>query len=127
MTRDKIITKMQADAESTLFERAVHILEAIASMECALANKSPADLTADYLLRLSVERLLEIISEASQYIPQEIREKESAVAWDRLIEIGNWLYYAYYQVSTEGLWDIAGNDLPPLKAFVERVIRDQPK
>jgi len=42
-------------------------------------------------------------------------------------DLGNLLRHAYHRVDTRVLWTIAERDLPPLKAFVEQVIRDAEK
>jgi uncharacterized protein with HEPN domain len=41
-----------------------------------------------------------------------------------LADLGNLLRHAYHRVDANILWDIAQNDLEPLKRFVERIIRD---
>jgi uncharacterized protein with HEPN domain len=41
-----------------------------------------------------------------------------------MVDFGNELRHAYHRVDPALLWQIASRDLPPLKAFVERVIRE---
>jgi uncharacterized protein with HEPN domain len=41
-----------------------------------------------------------------------------------MVDLGNRLRHAYHRVEPSILWEIAQHDLPPLKAFVERVIRE---
>jgi uncharacterized protein with HEPN domain len=71
-----------------------------------------------------VERFFEIISEASRHIPIELKERETDINWRRLADLGNRLRHAYHLVDVQLLWLIAQRDVPPLKAFVERVIRE---
>lgn len=42
-----------------------------------------------------------------------------------MADLGNWLRHAYHRIDVDILLSIAQNDLPPLKAFVERVIREE--
>jgi uncharacterized protein with HEPN domain len=79
------------------------------------------------MLRLALERLLEIVCEASRHVPADIRATEMAIDWQRMTDLGNLLRHAYHRVDVGRLMTIAKADLPPLKAFVERVIRDEEK
>jgi uncharacterized protein with HEPN domain len=84
-------------------------------------RQEPATVASDQLLRLAVERSLEIISEASRHIPDELKAQETRIAWHRMADLGNWLRHAYHRVDADLLWNIAKNDLAPLKSFIQRV------
>jgi uncharacterized protein with HEPN domain len=45
--------------------------------------------------------------------------------WQRMADFGNRLRHAYHRVDPDILWLIAKNDLAPLQAFVERMIREE--
>jgi uncharacterized protein with HEPN domain len=109
----------------TLGDRLVHILTAIENIRAALAGRSLADFTADPLRRMAVERLFEIMSEASRYVPNEMKNREKDIAWQKLADLGNRLRHAYHRVDPNILWNIAENDLEPLMRFVERIIQDE--
>ena len=91
--------------QPTISERIEHIDTAIDNIREALAGQTKASFTDNMMLRLAVERLLEIISEASRYIPPEVRAKESQERvrificgrWRRLADLGNWLRHAYHR------------------------------
>lgn len=108
----------------TLGDRLVHILDAIDTIERCLGDKHKQDFAANLPLRLAVERAFEIISEASRHIPDEMKERETQIAWRRMADLGNWLRHAYHRIDADILWGIAKNDLDALKAFVERVVRE---
>jgi uncharacterized protein with HEPN domain len=107
--------------QPTISERIEHIDTAIDNIREALAEQTKASFTDNMMLRLAVERLLEIISEASRYIPPEVRAKESHINWRRLADLGNWLRHAYHRTDPGLLWDMVENDLEPLKIFVGRI------
>ncbi len=109
----------------TLADRVQHILEAIEDCERILAQKDRSTFAGDRLIRLAVERALEVISEASRHIPNEIKQREATIAWQRVADLGNRLRHTYHRVDPDILWDIVRNDLPPLKLFVNRIIRDE--
>ena len=56
------------------------------------------DFEADLMLRMAVERLFEIISEASRFIPEDMKAKEKDIAWQRMADLGNWLRHAYHRI-----------------------------
>jgi uncharacterized protein with HEPN domain len=109
----------------TLADRLRHILEAIEDMEQILAGKTETQFAADRFLRLSVERLFEIISEASRHVPMELKANASHIAWPRVADLGNRLRHAYHRVDAAIVWQIYENDVPALKAFVERIIESE--
>ena len=107
----------------TLADRLIHILEAISNIQAFLDGKTREQFAADMFLRLAVERSFEIISEASRRIPEAAKMQESQVNWRGMADLGNRLRHAYHRVDPSTLWEIAERDLPPLKAFAEKVIK----
>lgn len=75
------------------------------------------------LVRLAVERLLEIISEASRFIPDELRAKAPNINWRALSDLGNWLRHAYHRTDVDLLWAMVEDDLEPLNSFIEELSR----
>jgi uncharacterized protein with HEPN domain len=108
----------------TLADRLVHILTAIETIERALVNKELKDLTGDLMLRLAVERSFEIICEAARRLPDDVKAQQPQIDWRKLTDLGNRLRHAYHRIDPALLWEIARHDLPPLKSFVERIIRE---
>jgi uncharacterized protein with HEPN domain len=108
----------------SLADRLAHILAAIDDIQALLSNSSVKDLAKDKYRRVAVERFLEVISEASRHIPEDVRAQQTEINWRRMADLGNRLRHAYHLIDAELLWLITQRDLPPLKAFVERVIRE---
>jgi uncharacterized protein with HEPN domain len=88
-----------------------------------LANKRVEDLASDMMLRLAIERSFEIICEATRGIPDNVKTQQRDINWRGMVDFGNRLRHAYHRIEPRILWEIAQRDLPPLKAFVERVIQ----
>jgi uncharacterized protein with HEPN domain len=105
----------------TIGERIAHIDTAIDSIREAVAGHTEASFADNMMLRLAIERLLEIISEASRHIPSEMKAKDPDINWRRLADLGNWLRHAYHRTDPGILWDMVESDLAPLKIFVERM------
>ncbi len=94
------------------------ILEAIEMIEAALAGRDLAAFEADLFRRRAIERALEIISEASRRLPEELLAEHGHIPWRRVHDLGNVLRHAYHAVEAARLWDIVSDDLPALKAAV---------
>jgi uncharacterized protein with HEPN domain len=109
----------------TLADRVRHILEAIDDIEKALSGKNSSDFADDRLLRLGVERLFEIISEASRHIPDDVKSRAGDIPWLRIADLGNRLRHAYHRVDADIVWKIYENDLPSLKTFIQSIVRDE--
>jgi uncharacterized protein with HEPN domain len=94
------------------------ILDAIAGIERAVANKSFQDFESDWLLRRAIERAIEIISEASRRIPPKLKQTRPEIPWRDVETIGNILRHEYHTVSNPIIWGVVQSDLPPLKAAI---------
>ncbi len=81
------------------------------------------DLTKDVIKQAAFERFLEIISEASRHIPDELKETEPTIPWNRVAGIGNHLRHAYHKVDAGILWQLwANHDLAELGQAVARMV-----
>jgi uncharacterized protein with HEPN domain len=95
------------------------ILESIAGIERVVATKSFHDFEGDWLLRRGVERAIEIISEASRRIPDDVKALRPEIPWNDVATIGNILRHRYHSISAPIIWEVVRKDLPALKAAVD--------
>lgn len=100
-----------------------HILEAIANIEADTASHDFGSFCADRRTRQLAERNLEIISEASRRLPEEMKDMERAIPWEAIAGIGNVLRHDYHRSHSTVLWETCKKDLAPLKAAVARIRR----
>jgi uncharacterized protein with HEPN domain len=107
--------------QPTAGERMAHIDMAIDNIRTAMAGRTKASFAADVILRMAVERLLEIISEASRHIPPDMKATEPNINWRRLADLGNWLRHAYHRTDPGILWTMIETDLEPLKIYIRRI------
>lgn len=94
------------------------ILEAIARMEEITRGKSFADFEHDWQLQWLVQRAIEIISEASRAIPNDLTDARPEIPWARVRGIGNVLRHEYSGLSDRIIWNVVVDELPRLKAAV---------
>src|SRR5438309_11266917 len=91
-----------------------HIDLAEAFIAGADRNAFVADLKAIY----AVTRCLEIISEASRRLPDELKARHPAIAWRQMAGAGNVYRHDYEDVAAQHVWDTVLIDLPPLRAAI---------
>jgi uncharacterized protein with HEPN domain len=104
----------------TTQDRLLDILESISSIEKIIQGRNLEQFASDTTSRLATERLLEIVCEASRRLPDEIKESEPTIDWQKMIDFGNVLRHAYHAIRVDIVWDIVQTDLPVLKSFALR-------
>ncbi|MGY4625921.1 HepT-like ribonuclease domain-containing protein [Bradyrhizobium sp. USDA 4486] len=75
----------------TVEDRLRDILEAITDIEDVVKDLTFDQFVSEKTSRLAVERLLEIIGEASKFIPDEVKRTEPGVDWRKMIDFGSLL------------------------------------
>ena len=68
----------------------------------------------------AVTRCLEIISEASQRLPEEMKERYPAIAWKEMAAAGNVYRHDYEDVTARVVWDTVQLALPPLREVISQ-------
>lgn len=94
------------------------ILETIALVEDVIAGKTRQDFAEDRILGLAIQRAIEIISEASRHIPEEMLQFAPDIPWRSIRGIGNVLRHEYHHIADDVVWGVLIYDLPPLKAAI---------
>lgn len=90
-------------------------------------GRQAADLSTDAVLRSALERQVQIVGEA---LSQLARLDPSYVAkipdLPRIVALRNILVHGYAAVDRERLWDIATEELPPLRPLLQQMLREVP-
>jgi uncharacterized protein with HEPN domain len=68
----------------------------------------------------AVTRCLEIISEASRRLPDELKIRHPAIAWKDMAGAGNIYRHDYEDVAAWHVRNTVQIDLPPLRSAIER-------
>jgi uncharacterized protein with HEPN domain len=68
----------------------------------------------------AVTRCLEIISEASRRLPDDLKARYPSIAWKDMAGAGNIYRHDYEDVAAQHVWDAVQIGLPPLRAVIER-------
>jgi uncharacterized protein with HEPN domain len=95
------------------------MLEAADAIREAIEGKSFVEFQRARVSRLAVQRAIEIISEASRRLPDDLIQRHPTLDWRGLRTIGNVLRHQYYNISDKVVWDAVHLDLPPLLQVLE--------
>ena len=101
-----------------------HILEAIYEIEQFTAGRKLDDYLREGWLRFATQRGIEIVSEASRRIPDDLRTGRPEIPWPDIAAIGNILRHGYDSLDHNIIWGVIENHLPALKAAVEGMLRE---
>jgi len=101
--------------------RLLDIIENIRIVGDAIAGRDYQSFAEDRVLRLAVERAIEIISEATRHIPGQQRASFPDIPWRNIMAIGNKLRHEYQRIDPDIIWDIATNHLHGLLTATEKI------
>jgi uncharacterized protein with HEPN domain len=93
-------------------ERFEHIASMIHEIEAVLSGISPQELIDDRRKRMALERMLEIVSVASEHIPASMKAAEIDLDWQAIADIGKRLENTRERIEAEVLWAISHDKLP---------------
>ncbi len=96
------------------------MVEAIERVRDVTAAVSLNDFENDWTKRWLVERGVEIVSEASRHLPDDLKQRHASIPWRQVAGIGNVLRHAYEHVAADILWKLAKEDLVPLEDVCRR-------
>lgn len=99
------------------------ILEALNRVDQVSQGKTLADFEASWQLQYLVQRAIEVISEASRAIPDDLKALRPEIPWNSVKGIGNVLRHEYRGISNPLIWRVVTDELPRLRIAVE-AIRD---
>jgi uncharacterized protein with HEPN domain len=99
----------------SLIPRLTDIVEAIERVNGVLANVSLEAFENDWQRQWLVERGIEIISEASRHLPDDLKVRHPEIPWQKVAGIGNVLRHNYESIAAPVLWKLVQADLPNLE------------
>jgi uncharacterized protein with HEPN domain len=89
------------------------------------ARSQSFDSLRDDLMPLyAVTRCLEIISEASRRLSDELKARHPEMPWREMAAAGNFYRHNYEDVLPRRVWKTLHEDLPPLRAVIEQELAD---
>jgi uncharacterized protein with HEPN domain len=95
--------------------RLTDIIEAIERVSGVLVNVSLEAFENDWQGQWLVERGVEIISEASRHLPDDLKARNPEIPWQKVAGIGNVLRHDCESIAAAVIWKLVQADLPTLE------------
>lgn len=108
-------------AARSLIPRLTDIIEAIERIQAVLGDMPLDVFETDWQREWLVERGVEIISEASRRLSDELKARHPEIPWQKVAGIGNVLRHDYESIAAPIMWKLAQADLSAL----EKVCREE--
>jgi uncharacterized protein with HEPN domain len=106
------------DPEIALRQILSHAREAVEICQ----GRKRSDLDSDRLFNLALTRLIEIVGEAANRVPDSVQTKYPDLPWLQMIGARNRLIHGYDSVDFDILWTIVNHDLPSVIAQLEGIL-----
>lgn len=97
------------------------ILQAISEVKAFTRGHTYRSFSKDRKTINAVIRSLEVMGEAAKRIPDEVRANHPEIPWKRMAGMRDKLIHEYTGVDLEMVWDVAQEELPPLKPLLEKL------
>lgn len=102
----------------------MHVLESAEKIEEFTKGISKEEFADSSLIQDGVARRLEIIGEATKNIPEDFRKKHPEVEWRKVAGTRDVLIHGYFGVDINLVWGIAKNNVPELKAKIQKILKE---
>lgn len=100
------------------------ILEYVQHAQAICADKSAAQIEANWRDALAFERTMEVLGEAVKRLPDELIRRYPQVPWRLVAGMRDKISHGYDTVDYQLLWDAVRNDLPTLSATAQIMLRE---
>ena len=102
-----------------------HMLDHAREAVGMVRGRSRADLDTDRQLNLSLVRLVEVIGEAANRVPDDFRSRYPQVPWRQTVGMRNRMVHGYDVIDFDILWSVVQKDLPPLIEALEKILKEE--
>ncbi|KKR97372.1 MAG: hypothetical protein UU48_C0017G0008 [Candidatus Uhrbacteria bacterium GW2011_GWF2_41_16] len=100
------------------------IMDSIADIKEFVIGMSYENFTEDKKTIKAVIRSLEVIGEAANKIPLDVRESYPEIQWQEIIDMRNKLIHEYSGIDNDIVWQTIEDDLNPLEETVRKILHD---
>ncbi len=87
-------------------------------------NLTKLQFTKNHLLTDAIEKNMEVIGEAGNKIPSEIKKSLPEIPWKDIVSLRNKLIHDYFDIDINVIWETVTNDIPILKKQINKVLKN---
>lgn len=98
------------------------ILDAMDKVEQFVSGMDLETFSGDVKTHFAVFRALEIVGEATKYVPPAVRRRHPAIPWKRMAGMRDRLIHGYFGVDFEIVWETAMRLVPELRPQIVAVL-----
>jgi len=102
----------------------VHIIECIERVERYTSDGHEAFFSST-LTQDGVVRNLQVMAESTQRLLEATKAAHPEIPWERIASFRNVLTHGYMDLDLDVIWEVVGQDVPPLKECVEAIIAER--
>ncbi len=102
-----------------------HILDETHYLLDQAVNLDKDTFLQDETRKLAYVRSLEIIGEAAKHIPDDVRQRYSAIEWRSIAGMRDRLIHGYFGVDYDIVWDVLQNKVPELQQQVAAMLAQE--
>ncbi len=99
-----------------------HMLDNARKARTLTQGKTREDLDNEWINTLALVRLLEVIGEAANRVPNEKQKRHPEIPWSEIVGLRNRLIHGYDSIDLDILWQIVSQDLPPSIQSLEAIL-----
>jgi uncharacterized protein with HEPN domain len=113
---------MRSDATTRALRDVAHHIDLATKF---VQGFDPASFKQDLRTVYATTRCLEIISEASRRLSEDLKHRHPTIPWKQIAGAGNIYRHDYEDVAAQLVWDTVHRALPALKIVVEQEIANR--
>lgn len=102
------------------------MLESARNVESMVRGQTLDEYTSNTMLRLAVERSIEIIGEAARRVSPAFRDQHPNIPWSAIVATRHIIAHEYGDLQHEKLWRMATTHVPELIAKLTPILEANP-
>lgn len=98
------------------------MLDAAREARDLISGLSYDELMSQKIIRLALERVLEITGEAARNVSPRRRDRHATIRWQGIIGLRNAIAHEYGEIDYEQIYTIATKGVPRLISILEKIL-----
>jgi uncharacterized protein with HEPN domain len=100
-----------------------HMLDMAKKAVAKVAGLAHDSYERDENLRLALTHLVQVIGEAGRNVSREFCDEHPEIPWQEIVGMRHKVVHDYLGVDEDIVWQVVTEDLPPLIASLEKILK----